>query len=238
MISSEFDDLLGGTEPPRKKVGRPSNEERALRAAKAMEDAAHQAEIRRAGVGQTKIPEEDFLMPVSMNFLGRVFRMDPATVRKRLVNCKACGQVGGGRPVYYFHEAVPYLIKPKMDLATYLRTLNPADMPNSINKVFWEAERIKNKTLIETGEAWPTAKVLEVFGTVFMMVKDRVPLITEGMRDAGLSDEQSRTLAGFTDQFQKDLHEALVALPQQQKTFSRQVEIDPFDGPGFKDDDA
>jgi hypothetical protein len=129
------------------------------------------------------------------------------------------------RPLYDFASVVPYLVKPKMDIRTYLRSLNPADMPVNISKVFWEAERIRNKTLLETGEAWPTEKVLEVMGRVFMMIKDRIPLITEGMREEGITDEQMQKLQAACDQFQKDLHEALVELPKVSHTPSRIAEV-------------
>ncbi len=240
MVMS-FDDILGGDSPteevaPRRR-GRPTNVERAARAERMLADAAHQAEIRAAGAGRTKVPEEDFLLPVSQNFLGRVLHMDPMTVKKRLRSCKPAGMVGAGRPVYYFHEALPYLVKPKMDLGTYIKTLNPTDLPNSINKTFWEAEKIKNRVLIETGQAWHDSDVLEIFGIVFMMFKDRIPLITEGMRDAGLTDKQFTKLVGYTDQLQADLREQLVALPQKRRTLPRSASIDPGDGPESTVDD-
>ena len=241
---SDFDDLLGGGDEPTSATsavrrGRPTNAEREARMAAALENERHQAEIRRAGKGETKVSEEEFLMPCSQNFLARVLRMDPMTVKKRLMSVKPAGTVGNGRPVYYFHEALPYLVKPKMDIGTYLKTLNPTDMPNSINKTFWEAERIKNKVLLETGEAWHDSDVLEILGVVFMMFKDRIPLITEGMRDLSLSDEQNTALQEFTDQLQKDLHEALVEMPKKRRTLPRLAGINPGDGPmadGFYDE--
>ncbi len=238
---AEFDDILGGgDEPPRPKRGRPTNAERAERAERMIEQAAHQAELRAAVTGRTKIAEEEFLLPVSRNFLARVLHMDPMTVKKRLRGCKPAASFGGnaGRDVYYFHEALPFLVKPKMDLGTYIKTLNPADLPNSINKTFWEAERIKNKALIETGEAWHNSDVLEILGVVFMLFKNRLPLITEGMREAGLTDAQFSKLTGFVDKLQTDLHAALVDLPKQRRTLPRLAGIATGDGPeadGFYD---
>lgn len=243
----DFESLLGTDEPVpedivadrieaaaasigRKRGGRPSNEERAARAEAALADAARQAEIRRAGAGNAKIKVDELkFLPVSQNWLAEFFNMDPVTVRKRLAKCTPAGSVGGGRPVYLFHEAVPFLIKPKWDIGAYIRTLNPAELPNSISKVYWEAERIKNKTLIETGEAWPTAKVLDVLGDVFMMIKNRMPVITEEMRDAGLNDDQLETLQKLTDQFQADLHASLVEMPARRQSYSRLYDIDPGD---------
>lgn len=225
---TEHDDLIGGG----------VRTERVLAAEKRLQEAARQAEIKRAGAGHIKIKADELrFLHVSQNWLSDFFDMDPSTVRKRLTKCPPAGMAGGNRPVYVFQEAVPYLIKPKWDIGAYIKTLNPAELPNSINKVFWEAERIKNKTLIETGEAWSTAKVLEVLGQFFMSVKDRIPLIKEGMRDAGLTDEQNLMLEGFCDQFQADIHLMVQELPTKQRTFSRIVEVDHGDRTPDADDE-
>ena len=221
-MTDEFDDLLGEPTPP------PADDiEERLKSSKL------QGDIRRAGSGKTLIPENDFLMPVTMNFIARVMRMDPVTVKDRLTagGCKPVGSVGAGRPIYLFHEAIAYVIKPRMNIGTYLKTLQSSDMPNAINKVFWEAERIKNKVLIETGEAWPTSRVLDVLGRVFMLIKDRMPLIKEDMREAGLTDEQNRALEERLDQFQLDLHADLVEMPKQNQTLSRRADIDVGEEP-------
>lgn len=195
-----------------------------------------QRRVRASATGRgLDVPEREFFQPVGTSFLAKVLRLNQETVRNRLVNVTPVGSAGSGsqhRPLYDFASTVPYLIKPKMDIRTYLRSLNPADMPTNISKVFWEAERIRNKTLLETGEAWPTEKVLEVMGQVFMMIKDRMPLITEGMREEGLTDKQLEHLQAACDQFQRDLHEALVELPKVQVTPSRIAEV----GVGVEDE--
>lgn len=241
---SDFEDLLGGDpEPVRRRRGRPTREEAAARAvADAEREKAEQqkvegfyasAEGRRlvnaAATGRTAIEERQFHVPVSANFFARVFRLDPMTVSKRLRKVKPCGYAGGGankRALYDFADTVPYLLKPRMDLGTYLKTLNAADLPNSINKSFWEAERIKNKTLIETSEAWPTEKVIDVLGSVFMLVKDRMPFMYDKMRDLGLNIEQQAKLQEMFDQFQRDLHDKLVEMPKKKQSYSRFSEID------------
>lgn len=236
---TDFDDLLGGGEPAepdattadRPKRGRPTNEERERRTQQLMRDAEFQRQVRLAGQGKAEFQPEDFFGLCSQNQIARLLHMDPATVKKRLTPCKPAGQVGAGRPVYYFHEAIPYLIKPKMDIASYLKTLNPTDMPNSINKTFWEAERIKNKVLVETGEAWHDRDVLEVLGKVFMLFKDRLPLITEGMRESGLTEKQTDLLGKLMLQLQGDLHTNLVDMPKERRTLARVAAIDPGDGP-------
>jgi hypothetical protein len=185
------------------------------------QSAEGQRQIRMASTGRGHaVDEKKFYMPVGVSFLAKVLRLNAETVQRRLRTVTPVGHAGTSqnRPLYDFASVVPYLVKPKMDIRTYLRSLNPADMPQNISKTFWEAERIRTKALIEAGEAWPTDKVLQVMGQVFMMIKDRIPLITEGMREEGITDDQMQKLQAACDQFQKDLHEALVELPKQQAT--------------------
>lgn len=242
-MSDEFDDIFNSNpEPvaePAKRTGRPRTRDiyPEVKAQQESDDQSMyqfyqsregQRQIRMASTGRGhEVDEKQFYMPVGVSFLAKVLRLNAETVQRRLRTVTPVGHAGSSqnRPLYDFATVVPYLVKPKMDVRTYLRSLNPADMPTNISKVFWEAERIRNKTLLETGEAWPTEKVLEVMGQVFMMIKDRIPLITEGLREEGLTDTQLEHLQASCDQFQKDLHEALVEMPAQQATPSRLADV-------------
>jgi hypothetical protein len=172
----------------------------------------------------------DLKRPVTRNFLAQVFDMDPATVKKRLLKVKPLGTVGAGvqhRELYDFKEAVGYLVEPKIDLDAYIKSLDPAKLPNHINKFFWEAQRTKLKFMLEARHAWLTEDVLEVFGTVFMLIKDRVQLWPETAQESlRLVDEQVARLKQLADDLQKDLHEQLVALPAQRQTLSYAATFD------------
>lgn len=239
---SEFDDVLGGDDVPAsnphplagtRRGGRPTNEERARRTAELIASAEQQAHARRAAKGETPIKPEVFRdMLVGRNWLGKAFGMDAdKTVKKRLANVEPAVRLGHNRELYLLPEIIPYLLKPKMDVASYIRTLNPGDMPNSISKVFWEAERIKGRTLLESGELWHDRDCLEVFGRTFMLIKERIPIITEGMREAGLTDEQAALLESLCDQMRADLHEALVDEPSQRTNLSRRADLEPYADP-------
>ena len=180
-----------------------------------------QRRIRGAATGRLEVfAEKDFYQPVTVSFLSKVLRMNLETVQKRLRTVTPVGHAGTSqnRPLYDFVVAVEHLVKPKMNLRTYLRSLNPADMPQNISKVFWEAERIRTKALVEAGEAWPTESVLQVMSQANKMVNDRIPLLIEAMREEGLTDDQMKKLEAACDQFRNDVHEAYVEFPKQQST--------------------
>jgi hypothetical protein len=232
---SEFDELIDA--PPKRKrgPGRPRKEEVAARLAEQEREEedfwstpAMQAAMKSAASGNTLIDERVFHMPVSQNFLARVFVMDTMTVNRRLRRLKPVGYAGGEkqkRPLYDFKAACEHLLKPKMDIDTYLATLNPADMPNAINKTFWEAKRIKLKFEIEAGQAWATEDVLEVFGRMAMTIKSHSQLWVENMRSA-LSDEQLAKLSAMVDVFNSELHDMLMEEPKKRQTRSRLAAIE------------
>lgn len=229
----EFDELINPT--PKRRRGRPSKADIAAREADATrqeesvwESPEMQAAIRSAAAGNTLIDERVFHMPVSQNFLARVFVMDPMTVNRRLRRLKPVGYAGDKqkRPLYDFKTACEHLLKPKMDLDTYISTLNPADLPPQINKTVWEAKRIKLKFEIEAGQAWATEDVLEVLGRMAMTIKSHTQLWVEKMRASGLTDEQLVELGTMVDVFNTELHDTLVEEPKKRQTRSRLAAVE------------
>lgn len=235
-MSDEFDELI--TAPVRKKrgPGRPRKEDVAAREAAAVRDEEDfwstpqmQALMKSAASGNTLIDERVFHMPVSQAFFARVFVMDAMTVNRRLRRVKPVGYAGGEkqkRPLYDFKTGCEHLLKPKMDIDTYMATLNPADMPNAINKTFWEAKRIKLKFEIEAAQAWATGDVLEVLGRMAMTVKSHSQLWVEKLRSIGLTDEQQAKLSGMVDTFNAELYIMLQEEPQKRQTRSRLAAIE------------
>lgn len=215
----EFDDLLG-TEPeapkpsrrrrPRKPLIPEQPEYLDLSELAESDFSARQKAIKMASGGMTFVDAGELKKPVTMNFLALVFDMDPATVKKRLLTCPNIGTGRGNNKVYDFKTAVAYLVPPKMDIDAYIKSLDPNKLPNHINKTFWEAKRTRLKFMIEAGEAWLTEKVLSKFGEAAMMVKNRMQLVVEEMRELGLTDEQSNRLRDILDKFQNDFHADLV----------------------------
>jgi hypothetical protein len=161
----------------------------------------------------------DLKRPVTMNFLRLVFDMDPATVKKRLLQVKPVHGSNGNRPLYDFKESCKYLVEPIIDRDLYIRSIDVNKLPNLLNKVYWEAKRTRLRYLQEAGEAWRSEDVLEVFGATFMLIKDHVQLWSEKMRDeVGLTDEQCARFKQMQDAMLLDLDEQLRALPAKRST--------------------
>lgn len=203
-------------EPERRRRGRPTKEEAERR-------LADEQAIRAAGGGVSFEPFQTFLQPCSQNFLATVLRLDPATVTRRLARAsiKPLAVVGGGRPVWNFHEVVPFLVKSQMDMDTFLGTLDPNKLPNHISKAYWEAKRLRLKYELEAGEAWATPDVLAVFGSVFMAMKDQMQLWVDKLAEnTELSEDQRDRLMQMVDALQGDMHAKLVEMPANRQTRS------------------
>jgi len=207
--------------PPRERVGRPTTEEVETQLRAAMSKLT-QKDITRAAAGAGTAPDwADFLQPVTINWLAKVFRMDPQTVKKRLVKCPALGNAGNGRPIYDFVQAAGFLVPPKMDMDEYIKSLDPAKLPNHINKAFWEAKRIRLKYLLEAKEAWHSADVHEVFGDVFLTLKNVIQLWPDTVKEnTNCDDDQYFRLREMSDALQTTLYEKLIKLPQERQTLS------------------
>lgn len=216
-MSDDFDDLLA---PPRRRPGRPTNAEREARRAAAEADVQHQAELRKAATGHHALTRVDFGVPVPQQFLADVLHMDPATVKKRLRRCKPAAVISN-RPVWYFHEAIQFLVKPKMTAEEFARSLNKADLPPEINKSFWDSQRSRVKYKIEAQEAWETEDVLQVLGKVAMTMKDSLVMVVEELRNrAKLTDEQTVIVQECIDEIRSEIRRELLELPAQTATGS------------------
>lgn len=234
----DFEAMLGEepAAPPPKKRGRPTREEAAARLA--AQEEAERAEkdkqegfyasfegkrlIASAATGRTVIPERDFHMPCSINFLARVLKLDPMTVNRRLRRVEPVGYAGSAankRALYDFTKTLPYLLKPKMDLQTFLDTLNAADLPPIVNKLTWDGLQSKLRYKVAAQEAWQTEDVLEVLSDVGMTIKDHTNMWVEEMREkAGLSDEQAARFERMVDIYRDELHKKLVDMPKEKQT--------------------
>lgn len=214
-MSDDFDDLM---ETPRKR-GRPTKAEQEAKRAAALDDAARQALIRRAGAGDSLLTVEDFDMPVSKNWLARLMHMDPMTATKRLRDCPVAGKVGHNREVYYFHEALPYLVKPKMTAKQFAESLNKADLPPEINNTFWQAQRARVRYKIEAQEAFESEDVVRLLGEVAITLKDSLTMAPEELRNrAKLSEEQIVIVEGMLDEMRQEMHDRLIRIPAETMT--------------------
>lgn len=210
----DFDDLIGGTPaPPRKK--------------KLITSGANNGK----DVGLS-LDIGDVTAGVTVTWIANIFHMGVGTVRRKLANCPKLQNYKGGE-LYDLKIAVQYLVKPAVDISTFIKNMRPGDLPPMLQKDYWDAMLKRQRWEEEAGELWRTDQVLEVLGEAFKTVKMTIQLWPENLeRVHGLSDQQRAALLQCTDGLLEDLNKALVEMPKLRATGNVRAEHDaePIEG--------
>lgn len=157
---------------------------------------------------------------VSLVWLAGLTGMDRKTVKKRLADCPAVGKKSG-HEVYDPVLALSYLIKPRFDVADYIRKMNPTELPPMLRKEFWDAENKRLNYETRSGQLWRTDDVLEVLAEAFKRIKQTAQVWADDVeREAGLSPEQYSALIVRVDVLREELYSVLVAMPKDRNTVS------------------
>lgn len=244
-MSSDLDDLLGGGAPAKRLS--PDTERRL---------AEHRARlVIPASVGMQKQrefdPEDDtalhevldagdmpdavvFTRPVSITFMAKVLGVETRRLHNKLSKCPVVGygSVGRGKgaPLYDFKVAIAYCVEPKVDIGQWIKSQSSTSLPPMINKVFWEAERVKMRVMEESKELWHTESVLRVFGNAAMTIKDAMTLWVE--RLPGAEEMSSAQYDSFRKQvalLQAEIHRIMVEDPQSGKVESYRADIEALE---------
>lgn len=212
-ILDEEDDLIGSTSASAPAVEVPGDE--------SLGD----------GDGELLMAVADVYGGVSASWLAQVFGHDKNTIGKKLAaaNIEVVGRRGGG-PLYRIPDAAAYLVKPKVDLITYIKSLRPNDLPPMLNDAYWAAMLKRQKWEENAGDLWRTGDVLAVFGDLAIMFKTTVNLWTEEVeRIDGITQEQRLTLTKQSDKLLEQVYELMVNAPGRRKTTSTLVEDGALD---------
>lgn len=133
-------------------------------------------------------------------------------MERRDVGAKLFGKVQPvgerkGQPIYSPKEALPHLVKPAYDVASYLQTMSPSDLPKMLTKEYWAAMRSRQEYELKAGDLWPTSKVVQEVGELMKMVRMSALLALDTVeRQVELSDRQRGIIKDLMDGMLRDLH--------------------------------
>ncbi len=161
---------------------------------------------------------------VSASWLAHVFGMDKNTVKKKLAqgNCTIVGK-NKGTPLYTIKEAASYLVPPKVDIDSYMRSLRYNDLPPMLQAAYWDAMTKRQKWEKEAGMLWRTDDVMDVLGKFATTIKSTIQLFPENVK--GLTDKQRIGLQQQVDSLLNDIHEIMISAPREGYTPSSVVAI-------------
>ena len=179
---------------------------------------------------------QDFHRGLPVSTLSSIFRLDPATVKKRLADCPIKEARKGGY-LYDLAEAAQYLVKPVFNAKKMLETMKATELPPTLQAAFWDAALKRQKWEENAGDLWRTEKVMEVLAEAFKTIKQTVLLWSDTVGEqTPLTDEQQKIIVALGDALQRDIHAALVLNAGKTKTLSTideapkaEIEIDEVD---------
>jgi hypothetical protein len=177
--------------------------------------------------GAPSMDMTDVFSGVTVGWLSKVFGMDPSDVKKRLADCPPLFKRKAGY-VYSLPIAAKYLVKPVFDVQKYLSTMKASELPNGLQKDYWDAALKRQKWEENAGHLWRTEAVLEVLGEAFKTMKFSMQLWADNLeRVTGLTEEQRKLLVGMVDGLQDELYQHMVQQARERSTPSTRAEINP-----------
>lgn len=156
---------------------------------------------------------------VSAHWLGQMFGMDKATVKKKLAKAGVpiVGRRGRG-PLFRLVDAAPYMVKPKIDVEEFIRNMRPNDLPPMLSDMFWAAMLKKQKWELNAADLWRTEDVLSTLGDLWQTIRSRVTLWAEDVdRAHGLTEAQRQEINKLADGLLHSIYQHLVELPNSRK---------------------
>lgn len=208
--ADDIEELLGGGPPrqegPSSRTGnRPDAHIRLAR---------HQAR----NVASSDVGADGVLQGVSVTWLARVFNLDVATVRKRLIGCPNVGSKTSGF-VYLVEEAAPYLVTPRLTPADFLKHMQKGDLPPQLQDAYWSGVLKRQKAQQNAGDLWHSVDVFDVMQEVLKVAREGLQQIPSTLdRSQKFTEAQVQIVIEIIDAIQDEMHKKLLAMAQEPKT--------------------
>lgn len=143
---------------------------------------------------------------LNLSQLTIAFGIDHRILVEKLHGVPATGS-RNGTETWTILAAAPYLIKPVGDIESYLKKMQPNDLPKALSKEFWSAIKTRQEVEKASGDLWPTERVVGVIGSLMKLMKMSVRLLTDSVdSQAELSEPQRRVVKQMGDSMLERLY--------------------------------
>lgn len=164
---------------------------------------------------------------VTLAWLCQAFTMGRSVVQAKLADCPAIKTFRHGSKLYDLRVAAAYLVKPKLDVTSYIKNLDPKDLPEKLKREFWAAKLAEQRWRKQAGELWASEDVIAVFGEVFKLIKGKSQLWEDSLDTVEvLSDLQRETLSELVNDLMAQIFKMLEDLESGRATASQIAEAD------------
>lgn len=167
---------------------------------------------------------------VTIGWLAQAFGINHQTAKNKLRNCPPLRAHRNGF-VYDIRVAVPYLIKPKFDIAQFLEQATASDLPPKLQREYWGAKQARLNYEEEAGHLWRSSKVMELYGRMFLLIKSKHQQWAAALENTiGMTDAQIAVLTKLVDDLEKELHEEVMKQMALSKHGSVLSELNELEG--------
>lgn len=149
----------------------------------------------------------------NMSQLMTLFKLDYRTVQRKVFESgvKPAGKRYGA-DIYSVAEIAPYLVKPVVDVETYIRKMHHSELPKMLTKEYWAGQREKQNVLERSGHLWSTEKIVEKVGELLKIVKMSTLLMLDAVeRQSELSPRQRDIIKNLARGLLTDIQQRIQA---------------------------
>ena len=171
-------------------------------------------------------PAAEVIGGVTIDWLAKVFRMDTAAVRRKLADAPNVGRRTSGK-LYDLKTAAEYLVRPRVNVETYIHEMDPKDLPVVLQPTYWEAQLKRQKWEKEAKHLWETEDVVDVLAEVLKLQKFTTQLWPDTVeRMEGLNQDQRAVLIAACDDLNEQFYQQLVRMVNERSTPSALSRLD------------
>lgn len=119
----------------------------------------------------------------------------------------------GSYDIWSLKTVAGLFVKPVGSMQEYLKAARPGDLPNELQKEYWNGLRAKQAFMEKEGTLWQTEQVVALFGEAFQLIRTSMMLLPDELeRRSAMSDVQRTGLQegidSALDGMQKVIQEA------------------------------
>lgn len=229
MFDNEIDDMLGGSasiyqeplSPAPRRGGRPKGSKTRPKTGSRVPASTENMDIIGTQNATT------LLTGVPIPTLIRIFRMGRGTILEALKNLEPVKLGHNGAPYYDLAEAASYLVAPKVDVVSYIKRMDPDDLPDQLKSSYWNAKLQRQKFEENAGDLWRSEDVMQVLSDTFKIIKDRSQLFVQALEgNCKLTDEQRKEFMKLVNGMLMDVRAGLQDHENVSKTRSQLSDLD------------
>jgi hypothetical protein len=170
------------------------------------------------------IASEQVARGVSSSWLSQTLDIPVSVVKTRLAKCPVATRRGDIN-IYELKVAVEYLIRPRVDMDEFMRTLRPEDLPVQYQEQFWSAMNKRQKYQEDSGELWRSADVAAKIGELCLLFRNTTKLWADELAENVVTTpEQVNFIERQIDQLHSRVRAELKNLPRRTRSELQRME--------------